>query len=391
MDANAGEDQVACGLEVNLNALDQGAGAMFNWWSSAALTSENNEEVYIAPYWGGRGAIIKDETQTNVAISAEDQAAQETNPKYVKKDVLVYVDIVSFDNDKTATVGDSIQYFVKTIRTVYYDETGNIAHMDESITYYQDDDLTATYKGQKITSDLVQEIESNLTEAMKKDRDALVSQAKLYHVSDEIFNLALSGLQSSTENLNPTMTTFRWYKHNEMYDTKHNKLVSCTSWDEVQVTTLSLMNDLSAGPEQVLCNDEAEMHATNGSTFDVPCDFSVNGVTEHFDGCGSNYKVKIVNQYWEQPAVHGYGEFDDVTKPNAKVSSLAFDTNIFRWRVEAKVYLADRNEYVSCTMSDDVYITNAQPSHAALGDDKEVCETKTTLSTSLSEARAHGT
>ena len=54
--ANAGEDIVSCADDINLNALDQGAGAQRNWWVQQPVST--TATVFAQPFWGGEEKLV---------------------------------------------------------------------------------------------------------------------------------------------------------------------------------------------------------------------------------------------------------------------------------------------------------------------------------------------
>jgi hypothetical protein len=211
-------------------------------------------------------------------------------------------------------------------------------------------------------------------------------QLSRYQIADEVFNAAIYDMPSPFDRTNEqslSAMTFRWYKHNEMYSERQKKLVSCTSWDEVKITNLGALNDVMGGGEAATCNNWYELAAAyDGSIFKdkVAGNFTVEGDPA---------------QWWE--VIYGNGNFGEgnsgSAQKNVRVTDLAFGQNIFRWNVEMTLKFKDsENNQVEqkCSASDDMYVYNATPSVASVGEDREVCDDHTVLSANL-PVRGHGT
>ena len=108
LDADAGADQISCGNDVNLNAIDEGAGAQQNWWTAGSAQSSNDEIAYTNPYWGGEGSNLESfENHVPVAADSDEQNAYK-NPKYIYKNVYTYTEKVNFKDDTPNATKDSI-------------------------------------------------------------------------------------------------------------------------------------------------------------------------------------------------------------------------------------------------------------------------------------------
>jgi len=339
---NAGADQFACGNEVNLNALDQGCGAQMNWWlqSGSSTTGGNNNITLTNPYWGGNATLNDYSASDLTAEEISDLKQSYGDLDFKSKEVVVYTDVANLDDT---------YYSIKSTRTIYWDsKKETVLHVDKATEIH-----TCNSDGTNVSTE-----PATVSEG---------TQLALYQIADEIYNAAVHGMPTGGAE-----TTYRWYKHNEMFDVAHNKLVSCTSWDEVKVKAQGLLQDCSGSKEQVICNDYVELNAADGcAVFD--------------SGNGNNYRTEIVSTQWS--VVHGNGDFDDPSAQNTIVRNLAFDTNVLRWTVTMDVYLKENGGHEeqvgSCTATDDAYITNAQPSHAALGKDREICQSTTPLSANI--------
>ncbi len=157
------------------------------------------------------------------------------------------------------------------------------------------------------------------------------------------FNAHATGLQSGLPV--PSLTTFRWYKENTI------NAVTCNIWDETEVTRVG--GDLgmtTAGSNQVVCADSARMSATDPSTV-FPAGQTV---------------------YGEWSILSGGGNFADLSGASTLVTTLDYDTNVFRWTIT--------NQTLGCITTNDVYITNALPSDALAGPDQYVCTNTALLS-----------
>ena len=142
------------------------------------------------------------------------------------------------------------------------------------------------------------------------------------------------------------------------------KLVSCTTWDDVTVTTLGLQVDINAGGEQAVCADSAVLGATNPSPMNS-ANYSLPTLTDA-DGnvISSNPKT-----WWY--VVHGAGTFgkldddgnwvDNSTDPNVIVKNMSYDQNIYRWNAEFTVDVLNNTseqnvQTLTCTSTDDAYV-----------------------------------
>ncbi|MBO7438465.1 MAG: hypothetical protein J6U21_02180 [Bacteroidales bacterium] len=364
---------------MNLNPLDKGCGAQMTWWdfsgSNVQGNTDNDETRWANPYWGGRAFVNKNQqdvplTQTEVAPLVQ---AYGNSGSWYKKDVLVFTDIVKLDGK---------DYRIQSTRQTYKTSANAIIHIDVNYEVWEcnPDGVVAG-----ATEDPVSKM---LTGGTKVDKKNGGEQLRLYRIADEVFNAAVYDMPSPFDRTNAntlSAMTFKWYKHNEMYSEKQKKLVSCTSWDEVKVTNLGALNDVMGGGEAATCNNWYDLAAAyDGSMFK--------------DNVAGNFTVDPnIKQWWEVIDGNGFfGENDNSTdrsKKNVRVHKLAFGENIFRWNVEMTISFKDaENHQVSqkCSASDDMYVYNATPSVASVGEDREVCDDHTVLSANL-PVRGHGT
>ncbi len=152
------------------------------------------------------------------------------------------------------------------------------------------------------------------------------------------FNAHVEGLQKDT-------TMFVWFKSNTFNG------VTCTLTDTVYIVSLGLVDDISAGQDEAICDTTYKLSADPPSTVIVNDTDSVYG-------------------YWQ--VIYGQGQFDDSSQYDTYVRQLGFMTNILRWTLV--------NETYHCIATDDLYLTNALPSNATVySNDTVVCESTTTL------------
>ena len=378
-DPDAGEDQLVCGNDVNLNPLDKGCGAQMTWWdftgSKVQGNTDNDETRWANPYWGGRAFLNKNEldvplTQNEITALSNEFGNSES---WYKKDILVFTDVVNLDGK---------YYRIQSTRTTYKTTGNAIIHVTVGYEVWE---CSSAGVVAGATEAPVTKI---LTGGTKVDKDNWGEQLSRYQIADEVFNAAIYDMPSPFDRTNEqslSAMTFRWYKHNEMYSERQKKLVSCTSWDEVKITNLGALNDVMGGGEAATCNDWYELAAAyDGSIFKdkVAGNFTVEGEP---------------TQWWEVIYGNGFfGESDsetDRSQKNIRVHKLAFGQNIFRWNVEMTLKFKDsENNEVNqkCSASDDMYVYNATPSVASVGEDREVCDDHTVLSANL-PVRGHGT
>ena len=354
-DADAGDNQLVCGKDVNLNAEDEGAGAMFNWWTSSTAASNTNNLFYQNPYWGGKAVLVENHQGVDVSYNVNGVSGRPAGTEATKKDVFVYEDKVEFE-------GDGKTYVIISTRTVYYnpgsqsgyDRNNNALVSGVDIKYqYYDASTYVDYehRGAEVTP-------------------PADSQAAAYQIADEIYNMSVNGQQTAATPANPSITQYRWYKANRLVDPYHTtqgggeqKVVTCLVYDDTEVKVLGLMSDVNAGSEAAICDDEYQLAAVGWETIKP-------------NGSISDYSVSLVEQSWS--VVHGHGTFVDVHEPSSVVQNMSYDTNIYRWTVIASIKSTNSNGQIiqgdNCIMSDDVYITNAQPAVPALPADREVCQ-----------------
>ena len=392
-DPNAGEDQLVCGNDVNLNPLDKGCGAQMTWWdfsgSNVQGNTDNDNTRWANPYWGGRSFVnqnlqdvILDPAEIPSLVNKYGNAGA-----WYKKDVLVFTDIVKLD-DKN--------YRIQSTRQTYKTSTNAIIHIGVNYTVWECDasgvvaDATEDPVSKMLTGGTTVHSDASLASIpddpnIPGDEHA---QLRLYHIADEVFNAAVYDMPSPFERTGEntlSAMTFKWYKHNEMYSQKQKKLISCTSWDEVKVTNLGALNDAMGGGEAATCNDWYDLAAAyDGSLFK--------------DKVAGNFSVDDnVEQWWQ--VIDGNGFFgesnsdEDRSQKNIRVHQLAFGSNIFRWNVKMKLTFKDAEGHdvnQECSASDDMYVYNATPSVASVGEDREVCDDHTVLSANL-PVRGKGT
>ncbi len=133
--------------------------------------------------------------------------------------------------------------------------------------------------------------------------------------------------QTSVSNLDPGLNTFKWTINNQ----------NCSTEDDIVVTNNSITSN--AGNDTTICANYTNMKASlpSGSGFWTSTNSSVI--------------------------------FTDSTDPNTLVSNLSFGENSFTWT---------RN-YLGCSASDQVIITNNLPANVTAGDDQYVCEDLATI------------
>ncbi|MBO7440297.1 MAG: hypothetical protein J6U21_11550, partial [Bacteroidales bacterium] len=125
-DPDAGEDQLVCGNDVNLNPLDKGCGAQMTWWdftgSKVQGNTDNDNTRWANPYWGGRAFLNKNEldiplTQDDITALSNEYGNSES---WYKKDILVFTDVVNLDGK---------YYRIQSTRTTYKTTGNAIIHV----------------------------------------------------------------------------------------------------------------------------------------------------------------------------------------------------------------------------------------------------------------------
>ncbi len=155
------------------------------------------------------------------------------------------------------------------------------------------------------------------------------------------------------DNIQDGMTQFIWHKRNNFFDSMGNS-IQCELTDTVEITSLGLVEDVQAGPEDATCDDWYQLNATNPSTV-----FTTG--------------TDVVSGEWS--LIFGAGNFDDDSYYNTTVRNMAAYDNIYRWTVT--------NETKACILSDDVYIHSARPSNASAGPDDVTCKDFAVLSSNV--------
>ncbi|MCF6364640.1 MAG: Ig-like domain-containing protein [Bacteroidales bacterium] len=157
------------------------------------------------------------------------------------------------------------------------------------------------------------------------------------------------------DNIQDGMTQFVWHKRNNFFDSLGNP-IQCELTDTVEITSLGLVEDVQAGPEDATCENWYQLNATNPSTI-----FTAG---PPFD---------VVSGQWT--LIFGAGNFDDDTYYNTTVRNMAAYDNIYRWTVT--------NLTKGCILTDDVYIHSARPSNATAGPDDVTCNDFAVLSSNV--------
>ncbi|MBR4327508.1 MAG: hypothetical protein IKP73_18505 [Bacteroidales bacterium] len=382
-DPDAGEDQLVCSDYVDLAPGDQGCGAEKTWWAfpgSAANSGMNvDESKWSNPYWGGNSYLVADqrdllldETEKKKMVAAYGLEEATWN----KKDRLVYSDVSYLDGR---------YYRIQSVRQTYKNSSGSIIYVDVSYAAYE-----CEADGKVAGKDVKQEI-LDTDNATAVNPENYGKQLSLYQIADEVSNVAIYAQPTPANKEKLNSVNFRWYKNNQLYSPKKGYVVSCTSWDEVKIDYLGGMMDVFAGNEQVVCaeNETVHLDATDrGVTFDITktAEITVDGVTKDvpYSDKNPNYRIYLLGNAWE--VVEGAGTFTNKSSKSTIVTNLGMGTNIYRWTatlmVEGKTGTTDI-PLQQCTSTDDVYVTNASPSQAAVGDDREECSEITSISANL--------
>ena len=392
-DPNAGEDQLVCGNDVNLNPTDKGCGAQMTWWdfsgSNVQGNTDNDETYWANPYWGGKSRV--NENRKDIALTTDEIYGYDKDGVHIsgladiygnseawyKYDRLIFTDIVQLDGQ---------YYRIQSTRKTYRTSQESIIHIDINYKVWEcdangnvagatEDPTTKTLTGGATVYD-----GASLSEAPG-------TQLSKYEIADEVFNAAVYDMPSPFDRSSEadlSSMTFRWYKHSEMYSEKQKKLVSCTSWDEVKVTNLGALNDAMGGGEAATCNSWYDLAAAyDGTVFEGKVAGNIT-IEDPKDDEGNI----LPKQFWQ--VIYGNGNFgagnSGSTLKNVRVTDLAFGQNIFRWNVRMGFNFTDaegREVHQTCSASDDMYVYNATPSAASIGEDREVCDDHTVLSANL--------
>ena len=382
-DPDAGEDQLVCSDYVDLAPGDQGCGAEKTWWAFPGSAANENMNVDVSkwsnPYWGGNSYLVADER--DLVLGNEEKAKMKAAyglslDAWNKKDRLVYTDVSYLDGR---------YYRIQSVRQTYKNSTGSIIYVDVSYAAYE-----CEADGKVAGKDVKQEI-LDTDNATAVNPENYGKQLSLYQIADEVSNVAIYAQPTPSDKDKRNTVNFRWYKNNQLYSPKKGYVVSCTSWDEVPIQFLGGMMDLFAGNEQVVCaeNEIVHLDATdNGTTFDGAGkeNYTYKGETRNVpvSNKNPNYKVALWENAWD--VVEGAGTFTNKSSKSTIVTNLGMGTNIYRWTttliVEGKTGTTDFRPQ-KCTSTDDVYVTNASPSQAAVGDDREECNEITSISANL--------
>jgi len=154
----------------------------------------------------------------------------------------------------------------------------------------------------------------------------------------------INEFNSHVEDLQTGTTTFRWYKRNRING------VTCTIYDDTEVTRIGTTGTTTAGPNKAVCKTSAFLEATPPKTA-FPSSSDLEG---------------------EWSVLQGNGDFDNINSHSTEVTNLGYQTNIFRWTIT-------NNDMLGCIATADVEILNGLPSTPDGGENQVVCKDNTVL------------